>query len=197
MTDIDGMSPEELRDHLRMLAAAHARARGNRRPAILSSAARASIEANRARVHGIQAMIDAERERKDRDSTPPSAADVKRTALVALRHVRAAGWHRPLWWWEYGERYDQATEARITGGRISIEEAIQRALNDVFPPADDDRSRASRWLRVHAAVTRHLAIATSSEPYVSTWESQPGRTQAEVIRAMAAVAMFSPAPAVK
>lgn len=198
--DFDGMSPDEVREHLRQLAAAHALARANRRPEpVKSASARASIAANHERVHGGQARIEAERQRSQLAARPAKSATIKRVALAALRHIRAAGWHRPLWFWEYGESYDRAAEAKIIGGRISIIEAVGRGLQDVVEaPAEqagiDARARAAMWLKVHLAVMHNLAIATDSEPYVSTWEAQPDRTQAEVIRALAAVAMFSPHP---
>lgn len=198
--DFDGMSPDEVREHLRQLAAAHALARAGRRPEpVKSASARAAIAANHQRVHGVQARIEAERERKQVEARPPKASTIKRVALVALRHLRAAGWHRPLWFWEYGEHYDRAAEAKITKGRISIIEAVGRGLQDVVEaPAEqagvDARARAAMWLKVHLAVMHNLAITTDSEPYISAWESQPDRTQAEVIRALAAVAMFSPNP---
>lgn len=198
MTDFDGMSDDDLRAHLRQLASAHARARGSKRPApVKSSAGRASIEANRQRVQGVQARIDAERERRRVEAEPPRAEVIARTAVAALRYIRSRGWHRPLRFWEYGAVYDQATEARMTNGRISIDEALARAIDDVVGPFEPAGApgAAARWLRVHQKITRDLAIATSSEPYIATWENQPDRTQAEVVRALAAVAMFSPAPA--
>lgn len=198
--DFDGMSPDEVREHLRQLAAAHALARAGRRPEpVKSASARAAIAANHQRVHVVQARIEAERDRKLVEARPPKASTIKRVALVALRRIRAAGWHRPLWFWEYGETYDHATEMRITNGRISIIEAVGYGLHDVVEvPGDqagiDPRARAAMWLKVHLAVMHNLAIATDSEPYISAWEAQPDRTQAEVIRALAAVAMFSPHP---